>query len=209
MLSKMILILLAKLACQASVAHAEVIDFDHYPTGPLPKPWISGVTGGGTSKWSVEKEAKSPSGDQILKQSAEGIFPWAVKKDISLENGFVQVKFKAISGKEDQAGGVIWRFKDSDNYYIARANSLEDNVTIYHTKDGKRRSFKGMDIKVAPKEWHTLRVEFNGKSFRVIFDGKDFTAEDDTISGAGAVGLWTKSDSVTLFDDFEFGGYPK
>jgi hypothetical protein len=117
------------------------------------------------------------------------------------------VKFKSVSGKEDQAGGVIWRCQDADNYYIARANALEDNVTIYHTIKGNRTSFKNIDTKVAPGVWHTLRVEFKGNKFAVIFDGKKvIEATDDSFAEAGKVGVWTKADSVTLFDDFTYGG---
>jgi len=119
-----------------------------------------------------------------------------------------------VSGKEDQAGGVIWRAKDADNYYIARANALEDNVVLYKTVKGKRSSLDivgrkggyGVKEKVAPGQWHTLRVEFAGTKFTVVFNGKKlFEVEDDTFKDTGNVGLWTKADSVTLFDDFSYG----
>jgi hypothetical protein len=123
-----------------------------------------------------------------------------------LKDGFVEVKFKAISGKEDQAGGIVWRATDSDNYYIARANALEDNVTIYHTIKGKRVSFKNVNMKVTSRIWHTLRVDFIGNQFTVTFDGKKvIEATDNSFSDAGMVGVWTKADSVTLFDDFSYG----
>jgi hypothetical protein len=195
----------------ASAAHGAAVSFEKEPLGPLASSltsWKTGVTGSGKASWTVESDPSAPSKGQVLKQSAEGTFPWAVKSDVSLSDGFVETKFKTVSGKEDQAGGVIWRFKDGNNYYIARANALEDNVTIYHTTDGKRRSFKSMDLKVSPGEWHTLRVEFKGKEFRVLFDGKEMLAQDETISGPGAVGLWTKADSVTLFDDFIYTDSP-
>jgi hypothetical protein len=119
----------------------------------------------------------------------------------------VEVKFKPVDGKEDQAGGVVWRAKDADNYYIARANALEDNVTIYHTVTGKRVSFKSANTKVASGVWHTLRVDFKGNNFTVTFDGrKMIEASDETFSAAGKVGVWTKADSVTLFDDFTYEG---
>ena len=142
----------------------------------------------------------------MLKQSGEATYPVCFKNDTSLKDGFVEVKFKPVSGKEDQAGGVIWRCRDEDNYYIARANVLEDNVTIYHTIKGKRVSFKNIDAKVAPGVWHTLRVEFRGNKITVIFDGaKVIEAADDSLADAGKVGVWTKADSVTLFDDFTYG----
>jgi hypothetical protein len=128
------------------------------------------------------------------------------KNDTSLKDGFVEVKFKPVSGKEDQAGGVVWRLKDADNYYIARANALEDNVTIYHTIKGRRVSFKNVSTKVASGVWHTLRVDFVADKFTVTFDGrKVIEAADDRFADAGKVGVWTKADSVTLFDDFNHG----
>lgn len=184
-----------------------IIDFDKTSAGQLPAGWVGGVTGQGSPKWSVEADATAPSKPNVLKQSGEGTYPWCVKKDVSLKDGFVEVKFKPISGKEDQAGGLIWRSQDGDNYYIARANALEDNVTIYHTVKGSRRAFKNVNMKVASNQWHTLRVDFAGNKFKVTFDGKvAIEASDDTFKEAGAVGVWTKSDSVTLFDDFSFGG---
>ena len=102
---------------------------------------------------------------------------------------------------------MVWRAKDANNYYIARANALEDNVTIYHTIDGRRVSFKSIGTKVASGVWHTLRVDFHGNQFVVTFDGqKVIEASDDSFKDAGKVGVWTKADSVTLFDDFHYGG---
>jgi len=168
--------------------------------GPQPIP------ASGEAKWTVEKDDTAPSKSNVLKQSGEATYPVCLKNDTSLKDGFVEVKFKAVSGKEDQAGGVIWRAKDADNYYIARANALEDNVTIYHTIKGSRVSFKNVNHKVKPGAWHTLRVEFQGNHFTVIFDGeKVIEATDDSFSEAGKVGVWTKADSVTLFDDFSYG----
>ncbi len=130
------------------------------------------------------------------------------RDDTNLKDGFVEVKFKPVSGKEDQAGGVVWRVKDADNYYIARANALEgQRPHLSFRERASGRSSKGVNIKVAPEPWHTLRVNFTGNAFTVVFNGKDIcsTAEDDTFKDAGKVGVWTKADSVTLFDDFSYG----
>jgi hypothetical protein len=187
-------------------AIAETVNFDDAKTGGLPESWLGGVTGGGSPKWSVEADPSALSKPNVLKQSGEGAYPWCVKKGASLVDGFVEVKLKPVSGNEDQAGGVVWRWQDGDNYYVARANALEDNVTIYHTVKGRRVSFKNIDIKVATGVWHTLRVDFAGNHFKVSYDGKVvLEADDDTFKAAGAVGVWTKADSVTLFDDFSFG----
>jgi hypothetical protein len=129
-----------------------------------------------------------------------------VRKDVSLADGFVEVKFKPISGGEDQAGGVVWRWKDGDNYYVARANALENNVSLYHTTRGRRNTIKYVDAPVAANTWHVLRVEFAGTMIRVVLDGKTYIeSKDGHIAGAGAVGVWTKADSVTSFDDFKYG----
>lgn len=191
----------------AANALADSINFDEARTGEAPSGWTATNTGSGTAKWTIEKDDTAPSKPNVLKQSGEAAYPVCIKDGTSVKDGFVEVKFKPVAGKEDQAGGVIWRCKDADNYYIARANALEDNVTIYHTIGGKRVSFKSVDTKVASGVWHTLRVEFAGNKFTVIFDGKQVIAASDTsFKDAGKVGVWTKADSVTLFDDFNYGG---
>jgi hypothetical protein len=118
----------------------------------------------------------------------------------------VEVKFKPLAGKEDQAGGVVWRWKDADNYYVARANALENNVSLYYTEAGRRRTLKYVDAPVPANQWQTLRVEFSGRRISVALNGKTYIEFDDRhITGPGAVGMWTKADSVTAFDDFSYG----
>jgi hypothetical protein len=189
-----------------NVAHAESVNFDTNKISEPPAGWICTGTGSGTPKWAVVADDTAPSKPNVLKQSGEATYPVALKDDTSLKDGFVEVKFKPVSGKEDQAGGVVWRAKDADNYYIARANALEDNVTIYHTIKGKRVSFKNTKVKVASGVWHTLHVDFAGNKFTVSLDGKKvIEASDNSFADAGKVGVWTKADSVTLFDDFSYG----
>jgi hypothetical protein len=189
-----------------SSVHADSINFDTDPAGSLPPGWEQGVTGRGTPRWTVQADASAPSRPNVLKQSGVGSFPWAVRSGTSVEDGYVEVKFKALEGREDQAGGVIWRWKNGDNYYVARGNALENNVSLYYTEAGSRKTLKYVDAPVAPRVWHTLRVEFQGRKIRVALDGKTYIEfEDAHIAGAGAVGLWTKADSVTAFDDFSYG----
>ena len=189
-----------------ALASADTVNFDNLKAGAAPPGWTATQTGSGSAKWSVEKDDSAPSQPNVLKQSGEATFPVCFKNDTSLKDGFVEVKFKPVAGKEDQAGGVIWRVQDANNYYIARANALEDNVTIYHTINGKRVAFKSINTKVTSGVWHTLRVEFAGNKFTVIFDGsKVIEATDDSFTNAGKVGVWTKADSVTLFDNFVYG----
>ena len=182
---------------------AETINFDADAVGALPVSWIAGVTGSGKPKWTVEADATAPSGRNVLKQSGAGSYPWCVRKDASISDGFVEVKFKALTGSEDQAGGVVWRWKDSNNYYVARANALENNVSLYYTENGRRITIKYVDTPAIGHAWHTLRAEFSETRIRVLLDGKTYIEVDDKhIGGAGSVGVWTKADSVTVFDDF-------
>ena len=189
-----------------TTALAETVNFDDATSGAAPPGWTATKTGKGEAKWTIEKDDTAPSKPNVLKQSGEATYPVCLKNGTSLKDGFVEVKFKPIAGKEDQAGGLVWRARDSDNYYIGRANALEDNVTIYHTIKGKRTEKKRTNAKVASNQWHTLRVDFSGDHFTVTFDGKKAIEWDDqTFTEAGMVGVWTKADSVTLFDDFTFG----
>ncbi len=190
----------------ASASYAETINFDTDAPGSLPLAWEQGVTGRGGAKWAVRQDESAPSRPNVLQQSASGTFPWCVLRNTSVENGFVEVRFKALAGKEDQAGGVVWRWKDGNNYYVARANALENNVSLYYTEGGRRNTIKYVDAPVPPKVWHTLRVEFSGRRISVALNGKTYIDLDDAhVAGSGAVGLWTKADSVTAFDDFSYG----
>ncbi len=118
------------------------------------------------------------------------------------KNLSLTVKVHAESGKEDQGGGVIWRAKDADNYYVARWNPLEDNFRVYHIKDGKRTQIASADIKADPKEWHKIRIDHAGAKIEASFDGKTLiTVEDSTFADAGRIGFWTKADASTWFDD--------
>ena len=188
------------------LAIAETINFDDMKSGAAPAGWTATQTGSGAAKWAIEKDDSAPSKPNVLKQSGQATFPVCIKNYTSLKDGFVEVKFKPVAGKEDQAGGVIWRVQDANNYYISRANALEDNVTIYHTINDKRVAFKNINTKVTSGVWHTLRVDFRGNKFAVTFDGnKVIEATDESFANAGKVGVWTKADSVTLFDDFSYG----
>lgn len=196
----------------ATAAVLQTVTFDQ--SSALPAGWTIDITGQGAAKWEVVADKSAPSAPNVLRQSGEATFCWAAKTDEKIKDGFAEVKIKPISGKEDQAGGLVWRFQDANNYYVVRANALEGNVVLYKTANGKRSSLQvkgrmfgyGVDTKVPGGKWSTLRVEFAGHLFSVFFDGKKlFDVEDDALEDAGAVGLWTKADSVTLFDDFSYG----
>ena len=193
---------------------AESVTFDGETSGAPPKGWTLTMTGRGTPKWTVERDDTAPSKEKVLKQSGEATYPLALKDGTSIKDGFVEAKFKAISGSEDRAGGLVWRARDAGNYYVVRANALEDNVVLYKTVKGVRNSLDivgrrggyGVEQAVPPNQWHMLRVEFLGTRFKVIFNGKPlFEVDDSTFAEPGMVGLWTKADSVTAFDGFSYG----
>lgn len=187
----------------AAGAVAQPQSFAQDTIGAAPTGWSCGVTGRGSPHWAVTAEAD---GSKVLTQSGKGDFPWCVKSGTALADGVVEVKFKSISGREDQAGGVVWRWKDGDNYYVARANAQENNVSLYYTERGNRKTIKYVNAPVAPNTWHTLKVEFLGARISVSLDGKRYIdVEDNRLAGAGSVGVWTKADSVTSFKDFSFG----
>ncbi|HXM83598.1 MAG TPA: family 16 glycoside hydrolase [Burkholderiales bacterium] len=187
-------------------SYAQTIGFDTAEVGSLPDDWLEGVTGRGTARWQVERDDSAPSKPNVLKQSGVATFTWCVRRNTSVEDGFVEVKFKPLAGKEDQAGGVVWRWKDADNYYVARANALENNLSLYYTEAGRRRTLKYVDAPVPANRWHTLRVEFSGQRIKVALNGKTYIELDDGhIKEPGRVGMWTKADSVTAFDDFSYG----
>jgi hypothetical protein len=207
---KLSLILIVTGAC----AVAETENFDK-AAGSAPKGWTSAVTGSGAAKWTIERDDTAPSKPNVIKQSGEGTHPILLNDGSSVKDGFVEVKGKALEGKEDQVIGVVWRAKDKDNYYVCRANAIEGNIVLYKTVKGKRDALDivgrkggyGVKANVPPQQWHTLRVDFAGDTFAVKWNGKEvFKVQDATLSDLGKVGLWTKADSVTAFDDFKFGG---
>jgi hypothetical protein len=190
----------------AAATPMETVNFDTATASQPPAGWTCTRTGSGNAKWTIEKDDTAPSKPNVLKQSGVATYPVCFKNDTSLQDGFVEVKFKPISGREDQAGGVAWRLKDANNYYVARANALEDNVAIYDTVNGRRTERKRTKMRVASNQWHALRVDFEGNHFTVTLDGRKAIEWDDgTFNNAGKVGVWTKADSVTLFDDFTYG----
>lgn len=204
----------AAAAWTVSMAADQTTTVTFQNVGALPSDWSTGITGSGNAKWDVVADGVPPAARNVLRQSGEATFCWAVKRDTKIQNGFAEVKVKPIAGKEDQGGGIVFRFQDGNNYYVVRANALEDNVVLYKTVNGKRTSLPvkgrmfgyGVDADVPTGRWATLRVEFNGNLFTVYYQGhKLFDVQDETFAAAGAVGVWTKADSVILFDDFTFG----
>jgi hypothetical protein len=182
-------------------------NFDSDKTDAPPAGFSFGRTGQGKEgRWVVVAASDAPSKPNVLVQqdadSTDYRFPVAAVDGTSFKDVKLSVACKPISGKVDQGCGLVWRYTDPNNYYLTRANALEDNVRLYHVKDGNRIQFAAWNGKVASKQWHKLRVEAKGDHFEVWFDEKKvLDAKDSTFSNAGKVGVWTKADSVIQFDD--------
>jgi len=208
-------ILVAAGVAGAAAGAEQLIDFQSDAVGETPMGFAIAQTGpGAAARWEIRDDATSPSGDRVLVQVTDdetrGRFPLAIYQGAPFVDGAVGVRFKTISGEIDQAAGLVWRYRDPDNYYIVRANALESNVVLYKVEDGKRSDLKpigagwfayGEKANVKKGGWQELRVEFAATRFRVFLDGKPmFEVEDGTFAEPGRVGLWTKADSVTAFD---------
>ena len=195
------------IAGTARADDARRIDFESTPAGALPAGVTTALTGGGgLVKWAIVEDASAPAGPKVLAQTSadrtDYRFPLAIFAEPSAADINVMVKFKAVEGEVDRAGGIAVRLTDKDNYYVVRANALENNVRLYKVVAGKRIQFAGANTKVASGTWHQLGLEVRGSRVEVFFNGKSlFSASDGTFAAAGRVALWTKADSVTHFDD--------
>jgi hypothetical protein len=182
------------------------------PNAP-PADFLFGRTGqGAPGQWMVVNEDTATGGiaiAQISQDRTDYRFPLAIYQAATLKNGTVSVHFKPVSGEIDQAGGIAARLATPNDYYLVRANALEDNVRFYRVVKGRRQQLAGTNIKVASGMWHTLDLRADGSHFTVSFDGTQmFTADDTTFPEGGKIALWTKADSVTLFDRIELTSAP-
>ncbi|HTF77400.1 MAG TPA: hypothetical protein VK620_24325 [Bradyrhizobium sp.] len=173
--------------------------------GSTPTGFTFARTGkGGEAEWTVAEDQTASQGRAIEQTSTDRTdyrFPLAIHESLSAANLDVEVRFKAVAGKIDQAGGIAVRLQDADNYYVVRANALEDNVRFYRVVQGRREQLEGANLEVTANQWHTLRLRAEGERFTVSYDGKMlFGVIDKTFAEAGGVALWTKADSVTRFD---------
>jgi hypothetical protein len=188
-------------------ANGRTWNFDQDAVGKPPAGFAFALTGQGTmGKWVVMKEPTASSQPNVLAQISQDNtdyrFPLAVAEDTSYIDLSLSVKFKTISGKVDQGAGLVFRLKDKDNYYIVRANALENNFRLYHVVKGRRVQFAGANFNVSSQQWHEIKVEARGDEFKCYYDGQlKISAKDATFREAGQIGLWTKADSVIYFDD--------
>lgn len=196
---------ISKLNLENSVMNRDTtINFEESMEGSLPTDWVAPV-----GKWAVVTQENN----KVLKQSAANsgsTFNICVNTKLVYQNLQLQVKVKADAGNEDQGGGLVWRYTDKNNYYIVRANPLEKNIVLYKVENGKRKDLPliskgrtyGMKAPMETAKWHTLKVTIQDSMFTVFFDGKElYNVKDETFKEAGLVGVWTKADAQTYFDD--------
>jgi hypothetical protein len=200
------------LAAASLMAATRTVTFDDDAAGQAPKGFDFGHTQkqGNPGRWVVQQDAGGKYLAQLDADRTRSRFPVAVLSDLSTADVDLSVRFRPVSGRVDQAAGLVWRYQDEDNYYIVRANALEDNVVLYKVEKGKRTDLAvrgegrtyGKPAEVPANQWSTLRVVAAGSRFEVYFNGRKlYEVEDTTFTRAGRVGVWTKADSVTHFDD--------
>lgn len=206
------LIVTVVLMCVTVHGQMRKVDFEQDTVGQPPKGFVFGHTGkvGMPGRWVVQQEGGGKHLAQLDADRTGNRFPVAVLTDVSAADVDLSVRFRPVSGRVDQAAGLVWRYQNEDNYYIVRANALEDNVVLYKVQNGRRTDLPvkgegrtyGKPAEVPAQQWSTLRVLATGPRFEVYFNGRRlYDVEDTKFTQAGRVGVWTKADSVTHFDD--------
>lgn len=191
----------------AAIAQAKSWDFEEAATGKLPAGWTAAKTGSGPgSVWKVQEDASAPKGTKVLAQtSSDGprpMFNLCLADADSYGDLDLSVALKAVRGKIDQGGGLLWRCKDANNYYVARVNPAEANFRLYKIVAGKRTQLASADVEPVQRKWQTLRVVHQGDHIRCYLDGQlEIDVKDSTFAQPGKIGLWTKADAVTSFDN--------
>ncbi|MCP5520246.1 MAG: hypothetical protein H7A46_01705 [Verrucomicrobiales bacterium] len=192
-------------------AQRQVFGFEDATPGRLPSAWQQGCVGEGRTEWKVLATDAGQVLAQVQATNPNRHFNVAWTTAVELQDGLLSVRLRPTSGKHDQGGGLVWRLKDAANYYVVRANPLEDNVVLYKMEKGVRTDLPlveqgrtyGMNVPKLGKGWHTLAVDVKGDLFTVLLDGKPlYRVRDTTFPEAGHAGLWTKADAATGFDDF-------
>jgi len=186
------------------------VDFESTPVGQIPEGALITETAGTgkTATWKVIEMDGAPSGKKVLalteSKNSGHTFNLVLAKEANLKDLEVSVKVKAMTGEEDQGGGPVWRAKDGDNYYIARWNPLEDNFRVYYVKNGRRKQLGSAKVKADPSKWHEIEVKMVGNRIKAELDDEELiSVEDDTFTQPGMVGVWTKADAASAFDDFK------
>jgi hypothetical protein len=190
----------------------KIVNFDTCTIGQAPPGWTVESTGK-TPGWEIRKDQTAPTQPYVLAEvsadPAETRSPLAILNDPTTRDADISVRIKPISGREGLAGGVVWRYRDANNYYLARANALENTVSIFKVQDGRKIPILPVVKHAIPANaWSILKVSVRGSRFQVFLDHRRILeGRDATFSAPGRVGLWTVGDSVVYFDDFRV--YPK
>ena len=197
------------LAFGLSAAAGRVVTFDNGPLGKLPPEWTAAMTNHGhPPRWEIVKDLTAATQPYVLAQvsadPARDRYPVATLNDVTFRDGEVSVRLKPVSGREVQAGGIVWRYRDENNYYLARANALQKNVQVFKVVNGQRSPLmEAVRHEVPTNAWSILKISARGNRFQVYMDHRRvLQGWDNTFLGAGKVGLWTVADSVTYFDEF-------
>jgi len=184
-----------------------VFNYDNAPLGKLPEGWSNQKTGkGGLGNWEVQADPTAPSKPNVFTQTSKKNFGYHFNLAVAEETNFsdleIELQFKALTGEEDQGGGPVWRYRDADNYYICRANPLEGNFRVYKVVNGNRRQMKSASLPIPANQWHSIKVRNIGNHIQCWLNGKLYLDVKDDTFKSGKVGLWTKADAVTAFDNF-------
>jgi hypothetical protein len=186
-----------------------IATFDEAPTGALPEGWKAEATApnGPLATWQVIADPKAPTSPNALSlvkvnHTATGTYNLCWTDRARMKDGTVELSFKVVSGAEDQGGGPMWRVKDRDNYYTCRMNPLEDNFRLYVVQDGKRKQLATATTSIDTAKWHTIKVRHSGGDITCWLNGQELLkAQDKTLPDDGGVGVWTKADAATMFDN--------
>ncbi len=187
------------------------LNLESAAAGKLPPGWIAAKTGEGPgSVWQVVEDSTAPGGKALAQTSADGpkaLFNLCVAEKSNFLDVDLRVAFKAVAGKIDQGGGLVWRYKDAKNYYISRMNPLENNFRLYKVVDGKRTQLGSVDVKAPAGKWHTLRVVQEGSRIQCYLNDKlELESKDETFKEPGKIGFWTKADAQTYFAGLKVEG---
>ena len=190
---------------QAEISADTSFNFENYDLNTNPQDWQTDLTGKGKiCEWKILNDNNNKILAQTSNEKQSYRFNLITNKNLYYKNLQISVRFKGISGKKDQGGGPVWRYIDKNNYYVARANPLENNFRVYKVVNGNRKELKSADIEIDSNKWYNIKIIMNGNKIKCYFNGKlELETTDNTFPDAGKIGLWTKSDAVTYFDNLK------
>lgn len=182
-----------------------LFSFDDDTVGEMPAGWSNAYTGkGGLGKWEIVEDKDNKVLAQLSQENGGYHFDVIVKDDTDYRDLEIEVDFKGVKGEEDQGGGPVWRYLNADNYYVARANPLEDNYRVYKVVDGNRKQLASAKLDIPTGEWHKIKIRMTGDHIECFYDNeKLLDVKDSTFKESGKVGLWVKADAVTWFDNLK------